>query len=146
MEIRRATREEVGDVDALLETSGLPALPEAQPLSNLLVALVDGAVVGAVALEVAARRGLVRSVVVEEGQRRSGLGSHLISSIIARGHELGLREFFALSENASEFLESVGFSEVERTHVPPEIRATRQFREQCPESAHVMRLALETRL
>ena len=146
MEIRRATRAEVPDVDTLLAKSSLPALPNAHPLSNLLVVLDEGVVVGAVALEVAARRGLVRSVVVEEGHRRRGLGAGLVSSIIARGHELGLRELYVLTENASEFFSSREFSEVERAEVPPEIQATREYREQSPESALVMCLPLETRL
>jgi amino-acid N-acetyltransferase len=146
MEIRRATRDEVAEVDALLAASGLPALPQGQSLSNLLVALEDGTVVGAVALEVAARRGLLRSLVVREGHRGKGLGSGLVSSLISRGHELGLRDLYVLTETADDFFTGREFTVVDRADVPPEIRATREFREQCPESARVLRFQLETRL
>ena len=145
MAIRRANREDVAVVDSLLQASSLPALPPGQPLSNLLVALEAGEVIGAIALEVASRRGLVRSVVVAEPERRKRIASGLVSSLIARAHELGLRELYVLTKDASEFFATRGFSVVERADVPPEIQATREFRE-CPESAGAMCLPLETRL
>lgn len=145
MEVRRAAREEVAAVDALLEASALPPLPAGQPLSNLLVALDAGVVVGAVALEVAARRGLLRSVVVAESHRRQGVGGRLVSTLVARAHELGLRDLYLLTTGAAAFFASREFAPVDREALPPEIQATREFRE-CPETATAMRLPLETRL
>lgn len=146
MEIRRATREELADVDALLREAGLPALPPAQPLSNLLVAREEGCVRGAIALEVAGRRGLLRSVVVAPSHRGRGIGADLLSSLVSRAHELGLRDLYLLTESASGFFAERGFEEVERVDVPQEIRATRQFAELCPETAVVMCAPLSTRL
>ena len=145
MEIRKASRDDVAHIDSLLEASSLPKLPPNEALSNLLVALEGGEVVGGVALEVASRRGLLRAVVVAADHRRKGIGAGLISSIVARAHELGLRDLYLLTESASEFFTSRGFAPIERSAAPPEIRATSEFR-RCPESARLMCLPLETRL
>jgi N-acetylglutamate synthase-like GNAT family acetyltransferase len=50
-----------------------------------------------------------------------------------------------LTESAEGFFAGMGFAAVARDIVPDEIRSTRQYREQCPEAATVMRLALATR-
>ena len=144
--ICRATRDDLPAIAALLEAASLPPLPHGQFLSNVLVSVEDGALVGAIALEVVARLGLLRSAVVAEGRRGSGQGRGLVSSLVARAHELGLRDLYLLTENAADFFEKAGFECVERAAVPPEIRATRAFRQECPETAQAMRLALQTRL
>ena len=146
MDIRRATSADLTRIAALLEERGLPALPSSVPVSNVLVALDGGMVVGTAALEVVVRYGLVRSVVVSQSRQRQGVGSSLMRSMIARGHELGLREIYLLTEDASQFFRSLDFESVDRVGVPREIRATREYREQCPESAEVMRLSLTTRV
>jgi len=146
MEIRRATREEVASIDALLGENDLPSLPPGQPLSNLLVANVEGGLAGAIALDVAGRCGLLRSAVVAASQRGRGVGGDLVSSLVSRAHELGLRDLYLLTESAEDFFAKQGFVPIGRGDVPPEIRATPEFRAQCPESAVAMRFPLATRL
>ncbi len=51
-----------------------------------------------------------------------------------------------VTKDASDFFARFGFSAVERTDVPREIQATREYREQCSDSAAVMCLPLSTRL
>lgn len=146
MTICRPTREDLPAVAALLAAAGLPALPHGQPLSNLLVAIEGGTVVGAIALEVIVRFGLLRSVAVDEAHRGAGLGGRLVSSMVARAHELGLRDLYLLTEDAADFFAKRGFEGIERESVPSELRASRPFREECAESARAMRLPLQTRL
>lgn len=147
MEIVRATREEVAAVEALLRESGLAPLPPQQPLSDLWVAREAGAVAGAIALEIVGRRGLLRSAVVAPSHRGRGLGADLISRLVSRAHELGLRDLWLLTETetAEAFFAKCGFERIAREEVPQEIRSTRHFAKQCPESAVAMRLPLETR-
>jgi amino-acid N-acetyltransferase len=134
-------------VAELLNKAALLALPEWMRLANLLVAIEDdGSIVGAIGLEVHARRGLVRSVVVAEEQRASGVGSELMHGLIARANELGLRELFLLTETAAAFFVGFGFQEVERSKVPEEIRRTSSFANECPDGAAVLCLELETRI
>jgi len=145
-ETSKAARKDLDAICALLEANRLPALPGEIPLSNVLVVLGDGSVVGAIALEVACRRGLLHSAVVAPSHQGKGIGTSLVASLVARAHELGLRALYLVTGDASDFFARSGFSAVERTEVPREIQATRQYREQCSDSAAVMCLPLSTRL
>ncbi len=147
IDIRRAQQDDLERVSALLAEAELLELPDWMRLANLLVAIGDdGEVVGAVALEVRARRGLLRSAVVDPEHRERGVGSGLVHATIARASELGLRELYLLTENAAAFFERFGFDSIERDDVPQEIRRTSSFVKECPESAAVLCLELETRL
>ncbi len=53
-ETSKATRKDLDAIRGLLEANTLPALPGEIPLSNVLVILGEGSVVGAIALEAAA--------------------------------------------------------------------------------------------
>ena len=145
-ETSKATRKDLDAICGLLEANTLPALPSEIPLSNVLVVVSEGSVVGAIALEVVSRRGLLRSAVVAPSHQGKGVGTSLVASLVARAHELGLRDLYLVTEDASEFFSRFGFSAVERTTVPREIQTTREYREQCSDSAAVMCLPLSTRL
>jgi len=143
---RRARREELERIDELLEAASLPALPSNVHLANVVVATRDEEVVGAIALEVVGRYGLLNSSVVAPEHRRTGVGKRLVQTVLARVSELGLREVYLLTEDASAFFERHGFRKVSRERVPGEIRTTRKFRDQGPDTADVMCLRLESRL
>lgn len=145
MDIRRATPGDLEDAASLLRTAGLPPIPDEVPLANILLALDGARIVGVIAVQVVARRGLARSAAVESAYQRQGVGASLLRSLIARAHELGLRDLYLLTEDAEGFFAGLGFAAVARDAVPEEIQATHEYREQCPETATVMRLALATR-
>jgi amino-acid N-acetyltransferase len=145
MDIRRATSDDLGQITPLLDAAGLPPLPANLPLANVLVALQGATVIGVIAMEVRGLRGLVRSVAVEPGHSRKGVGTSLLQSLLARVQELSLRELYLLTEGAEKFFGNAGFVAVPRDSVPAEIRSTSEYSEQCPESATVMRLRLTTR-
>lgn len=145
MDIRRASQHDRERIAALLQESEQPPLPSAVPLSNIVVALDGGTVVGAAALEVRGRCGLLRSLVVAADRRRQGIGSSLMRSLIARCHELGLHDLYLLTEGDPAFFESVGFGAIERSELPSEIQSTPRLREQYPETARTMRYVLATR-
>lgn len=96
-------------------------------------------------MEVRGLRGLVRSVAVEPGHSRQGVGTSLLQSLLARAQELSLRDLYLLTQGAEEFFGNAGFVAVPRDSVPADMRSTREYSEQCPESATVMRLRLTTR-
>lgn len=146
MQIRRATPGDLQQIDELLAASQLPLLPPEVSVTNTLVALDQGSVVGGIALEVAVRHGLLRSAVVSAVHRGRGIGASLVRGLIARASELGLRDLYLLTENAPDYFAGFGFCPVARDDAPEPIRATREFREQCPDSAELMRLGLEPRL
>ena len=145
MDIRRARREEMGQVGALVEASGLPPLPAGIPLSNTLVALERGCVVGVVALEVAARRGLTAWLVVDAEHEGKGLPASLLRSLVSRGEELGLREIYAVTRGAADAFAEVGFDPVVHAAVPGEIRSLMGYPDPPDDSLEVLRLEMETR-
>lgn len=145
MEIRRAVPGNLEQAASLLRAAELPPIPDPFLLQNLLVCLESDRVIGVVALEVVGLRGLVRSLAVDPSHSRRGVGTSLLDSLMARAHELSLRELYLLTETSQEFFAGYGFVPVSRESVPQAIRSTRQYREQCPETATVMRLPLATR-
>lgn len=112
------------------------------PLSNLLVGLEAGSIVGAVALDVVARRGLIVAVAVSGEHQDGNVAASLVSSLIARAHELGLRELYAPSRVAGDVLTRYGFGEVPEGGLPDEVRSMRSY----PGEDGVVYLELETRL
>ena len=144
MDVRRALSDDLKSVASLLEAVGLPALPERLPLQNCLVALDGGHVVGAAALEVRGLRGHLCSLAVDSGRRRQGLGHSLLESILARAHELSLRELYVLPRDERAFFEKEGFLAVESDDVAREIRALPVFRE-AGEDGGVLRFPLASR-
>jgi N-acetylglutamate synthase-like GNAT family acetyltransferase len=146
LDIRRATRDEIGEVNALLEASGLSPLPTGISLSNVLVGREQGSVIGVIALEVVARRGLTLWAAVSEEHRKEGRGRSLARSLVARAQELGLRELYAVPRDAVGFFAGLGFSPVSIGSVPDEVRCMRTFRNECGDSTEIMRLGLETRI
>lgn len=146
METRRATPADREAIAALLAENELAVLPAAVPLSNVLVALQDGAVQGVVALEVNVRKGVVRSLAVALAVRETGVRKSLVRSVISRAHELGLRELYLATDEGGDFFDVFGFRPAAIEAVPPEVRSMREIRDRAAAGARILRLDLETRL
>ena len=145
MDIRRATRDELRRVDALLEGAGRRPLPPGFALSNLLVALEAGSVIGVVALDVVARRALCFGAVGASDHPPGEVLSSLMRSLVARAQELGLREIYAWDGDAREALATLGFTPAPADAVPNEIRSLRSFPEDPQQLSSLVHLELETR-
>ncbi len=144
MLIRRATRDDIGRVVSLLQTAGLPPLPTALPLANVLVALENSTTIGVIALQVAGLRGLVWPAAVDPSHL-DNVRTSLFQTLLARAHELSLRELYLLTERDAEFYSGAGFIPISHEAVPVEIRSIREYRDQRSESVKVMRLQLASR-
>lgn len=112
----------------------------------MLVGIEEGSIIGAVALDLVARRGLIVSVAVSAEHQDGNTAASLVGSLIARAHELGLRQLYALNEEASEVLSGLGFSPVSASAVPTEVKSMRSYPSQAEETDGIMCLELETRL
>jgi N-acetylglutamate synthase-like GNAT family acetyltransferase len=145
LDTRRATREELDEIEALLGSSGLPGLPAEVSLSNVLVALEDGVVVGVVSLEVAGRRALTAGAAVSPEHQGKGVGASLVRSLVSRAYELGLRELYAVPLDAADFWDELGFAPVPLDEVPYPIKAMQTFPAEWDDSTRILCLELETR-
>jgi copper chaperone CopZ len=96
-------------------------------------------VVGVAGLEIAGEVALLRSLAVSGPYRGAGIGEALCLAALARAARRGVKAVYLLTETAAGFFRSkLGFQDVERSAVPPEIRATREFTTLCASSAAVL--------
>jgi N-acetylglutamate synthase-like GNAT family acetyltransferase len=136
--IRRATRADLSDIEALLSKSGLPLDGVREELCEFLVAEAGSRIVGVVGMEYCGRYGLLRSTAVEPAWRSHGVGRALVERIIAEAESRGIHALYLLTTTAERYFPTFGFRTTARETVPDEIRATDEFRSACPESATVM--------
>jgi amino-acid N-acetyltransferase len=135
----------VEDLDAvilLLQGCGLPHVDIQRHLSGLIIAKQGDRLVGTVALEPYAGTALLRSLAVIESHRNRGLGSELLSRIVAHARTKRIEDLFLLTTTAQDFFLKHGFEVVPRNEVPDEIAGTEEFRSLCPSTAACMRKRL----
>ena len=136
--VRPAVAVDYDRVVSLLEAAELPTAGLKPSLPDFLVAEEDGHLVGVVGLEVYGQAALLRSAVVDTGRRGGGLGSNLISALIAHASRRGVREIYLLTTTAEEYFPRFGFTRVRREAVTPAVRVSEEFRGACPDSAVAM--------
>jgi amino-acid N-acetyltransferase len=92
-----------------------------EDVPEFVVADAHGTVVGCGALHVIwDDLAEVRTVAVVPERRRQGIGSRLIDRLIEKGHELGVRRFFALTFE-TEFFAAHGFEPIGDAPVDQEV-------------------------
>ena len=133
-------REDFAALVALLTDSGLPV----EDLNGLDVAQFrvaldrDGRLAGGVGLEIVEGAALLRSLVVDSGQRGTGLGHALVESALELARERGVAEVWLLTTTADRFFERLGWRRAARDSAPAGIRATAEFASICPASSVCM--------
>lgn len=141
--LRQATSDDWGAVQDLLLASGLPVDDLcAEKLERFLIAEHDNMTVGLIGLEIIGTVGLLRSLVVEESARSTGLGGKLIGSLESAAEAAGIAELWLLTIDAERFFQRHNFEIVDRTAAPDEIIQTDEFSDLCPDTAHLMRKTL----
>lgn len=143
VEIRAARAEDLGAVQALLAAAALPleGVTDFFP-SHYVVAVQDGVTVGAIGVEEYGGHGLLRSAVIADPARGSGLGTGLTRERLEWSRRQGLRDVYLLTTTAAPFFERLGFHRVDRTEVPAAVAGAPEFASICPSTAVVMRLDL----
>ncbi len=142
MHLRVATRDDLPAMVALLAAEGLPEGGVAEGITHFHV-LEDGhGVVATAGIEPCGASALLRSVVVAPAHRGRGLARRLTDCAIRHARELGHDTVYLLTMDAHEYFSGLGFTRVSRDEAPPEIRSCQQYREQCPDSAVLMRAAV----
>lgn len=130
-------------VESLLVQADLPVDGLPDPLEPFLVAVHDGAVVGAVGLEVHGDAALLRSCVVATSAQGLGVGEALVRGILDVARRRGLRQLTLLTTTAEGWFPRFGFRTVSRDAVPAALRSTAEFTGACPATATVMQVGLD---
>lgn len=141
--IRRANVSDLASVAELLVRNRLPADGVREAFDDFIVAERDRTIVGAIGLELFGDAALLRSAVVTEKIRGTGLGARLVESVIAHAHERMVRSVYLLTTTAENYFPRFGFARVTRADVPLAVRKSVEFSGACPESAVVMMRILE---
>ena len=145
LRLRAAGSGDIETLAALLAAEGLPPMDPAESSTHFHV-IDDGQGVVAVAgIECHGPAALLRSVVVAPRQRGRGLARRLTEHMADLAGRLGHGVLYLLTMDAEAYFAGLGFTRVDRDEAPEEIRRCRQFREQCPDSAVLMRRAIASR-
>ena len=141
--IRAARSDDLQTVETLLEAAKLPldGVRDFFP-THYAVAERNDELIGAIGIEQYGDYGLLRSAVITDSARGSGIGRELVHAILqwARGQKL--HEVYLLTTTAPVFFEKLGFKTVNRDTVPAVVRQAPEFVSICPSSAVVMNLRL----
>ena len=143
LHIRCATSGDLEAVRELLAAASLPldGVADFFP-ANYAVGLRGEAVIAAIGVEQYSQHGLLRSAVVADTERGTGIGSKLTEERLNWSKREGLRDVYLLTTTAAPFFAKLGFVPVERSQVPAEVAAAPEFATICPSSAVVMRYDL----
>lgn len=142
--LRQALPDDWDAVRDLLLASGLP-IDDLGPkrLDGFLIAEDGDVVVGLIGLEVFGTVGLLRSLVVENKARRAGLGGTLVGALESAAQAAGIMELWLLTIDAEKFFQRHNYEIVDRQSAPDEIRGSDEFSALCPDTAFLMRKALD---
>jgi amino-acid N-acetyltransferase len=91
-----------------------------------------------VGVEVYGGEALLRSLVVAEPLRSSGIGRTLVARAEVYAREQGASEIYLLTTTAERFFSTNGYLRAPREKAPPSIRSTPEFAELCPVSSAFM--------
>lgn len=141
-ELRAATADDERAVEALLAAEGLPPAASAEGSTHFLVIDDGGEVIAAAGIESCGTVALLRSVVVAPTHRERGLARRLTESLVAEARAFGHEALYLLTTDAAAYFTDLDFVAVDREGAPEAIRRSREYREQCPDSAVLMRRAL----
>ncbi len=86
---------------------------------------------------------LIRSIVVLDPARESGVGRNLLLLLMRRAFDQGARQAYILTTTAQKFFEDQRFKTIPRDQVPASILATKQATELCPDDAALLTRAIE---
>lgn len=142
--LRPARSQDLEAVLGLLGASALPAAGVEQWFSHFVVAEHEGAIIAAAGLELYQDSALLRSVVVREDWRGSGLGRQVVDALLADARARGIEDVYLLTTTADLYFPKVGFACITRDEVPLTVRESVEFKDACPASATVMRRQLRS--
>lgn len=142
VELRTARPADLSEVLVLLGNARLPTAGVAEAFSHFVVAESEGHLVGAAGLEIYGASALLRSVVVEDSWRGSGVGRRLIDNALHEAKQRGIDDVFLLTTTAEHYFPRFGFACVNRESLADEVQASAEFQGACPSTAVVMRKSL----
>ncbi len=138
MQLRKAEAVDWDAVRTLLSQAKLPTDGAREHLAHFIVAEDDHGIAGVIGRETYGNVALLRSVVVSERARGTGLGGDLVRALEQRATAAGVQEIVLLTTTAERWFPRFGYAVIERADVPAALHASAELRGACPASAIVM--------
>lgn len=135
--IREATAQDLPVALKLLRDAGLP-VADVSAGRLALVAYEQQQVQGVIGLESCDDCALLRSLVVGEAARGSGVGVALVAALEDACRQRGVQELWLLTIDADPFFARLGYIARTREAAPDAIRSTAEFSSLCPGDAVLM--------
>ncbi len=142
--VRDADQRDLREIRELLGRNALPTADLDSSQVHFVVARDGAALVAAGGLEIHGPSGLLRSIVVADHLRGSGLGRAIVRSVEARAGRLGVDTLALLTETAGAFFARLGYADIERDRAPETVQDSAEFKSLCPLSARCMQKRLAT--
>ncbi len=136
--IRTGTRDDLSYIRDLLQRAQLPVADLESSEVAFLVADLDGIPVGAVGLQIFGASALLRSLVVSDDRRNTGLGRALLSAAEDMARRMQVRELVLLTTSAGPWFARHGYAGCDRAQIAEAIRSSAEFTSLCPASALCM--------
>ena len=140
--MRAATAGDLQALVALLSAEGLPDGGVSEGITHFQVLVDADEVIGAAGIEPLGASALLRSVVVAPSHRGRGLARRLTGHMVEHARGLGHDSIYLLTMDADAYFAGLGFTRVPRDEAPVEVKTCEQYREQCPDSAVLMRMTV----
>jgi N-acetylglutamate synthase-like GNAT family acetyltransferase len=125
---------------ALLASAGLLTADLAEGLAEYVALGAPPVAFGGIVY--CGHHALLRSVVVAESARMSGMGRAIVGHLLSQALLNGRRDVWLLTETAEPFFAALGFERRTRDEAPPAIQTTSQFSKLCPSSSTLMHRSL----
>ena len=132
----------LAQLEELLRQNNLPTQDCAEQAQNFYGIFDGDELIAAGGLEPAADFVLLRSVVVQEQYRASGLARNISEYLISLAEADSRLAVYLLTETAESYFRKLGFTPLSRAEVPAAIAQTRQFSALCPDSASCLVMQL----
>jgi amino-acid N-acetyltransferase len=142
MRVERAAPSDVPGIEALLTAARLPLEGVAEAFATGVVARDGGMILGAAAVEPYGQAGLLRSVVVAEARRGTGLGRQLVLAAEGLARDEGVEELYLLTETASDWFPRLGYEVVDREEARAAVGESVEFTMVCATTGVPMRRRL----
>ena len=142
MRIVASTALDAPAVERLLATAGLPLEGAAQALDLGVVAREGDRILAAAAVERFEEAGLLRSVVVADDRRGSGLGRAIVTAAEDAARAAGVRELYLLTETAPDWFPRLGYEVVDRAVASAAVGESIEFTTVCRGTGVPMRKSL----
>lgn len=138
LDVERADEDDLDYVESMLARNDLPTADLRAGGATFFVGRRDGRRVAVGGLERYGDVGLLRSLVVDESARGTGVGSAMCEALERRAAADGVEAIYLLTTTAADFFTARGYTSVERADVPRPIRESRQFTDLCPSTARCL--------